>query len=123
MGLTSRSAHSATLKTILFVLILPWFLSVVGLVLLMPLLMLTGIFQATASMPGWIEYWMPVLMTALYGLFGGAKNAFFIRWSWRRLNAQFRDRVASVKPAPRQLTPPPLPPAVPPVVAQPSTGG
>ena len=114
MGLRSKNASLATLKTIAFVEIIPWFainfisgLSVVGLTV-------TQAFRngaATGSMPAWISLAIPLLMTGVASVLSIGKDIFFIRWSRGRLYACTREQavlnLAPIRQTPSAIAAPP----------------
>lgn len=119
MGLTSRNANFATLKTFVFVQIIPWFaLSLVS-GILMAALAFRGVlaFGGGASATSWVP-WFPFVTLAVTSLLTWAKDAGFALWARRKLHTQFRELAArSVAPS-RPAVPPAPPPAdLPPVMA------
>jgi len=119
MGMTSKNANLAALKTILFVQIVPFIVisfassTMIGL-LLMPYLWRRGASASTSFM-----VWYPFLSTLLTGILFLAKDLVFIIWSRKVLYTSFRDyAVRSVSP-PILAIPPPIP--APPVIASPAT--
>jgi hypothetical protein len=109
MGLTSRSANLATLKTIVFVEIIPWF--VMAFVLNMGM---GVVFAAFAYRGGgfqsmsWFGWW-PLLSAVLSGVFAVGKDAGFIVWSRRKLHGSFREEAARSLGQPRFVVPRPVP--------------
>jgi ABC-type transport system involved in cytochrome c biogenesis permease component len=111
MGLTTRKHSLAVLKSICFVLLLPW----LGLIFIQGIFM--GIF-AFAKGPFWLT---PLLVGGICLV----KDLFFILWSRRRLLTQFRDTVSLKGFAPTMafVAAPPVivpPPAVVPIKVQPN---
>jgi hypothetical protein len=108
MGLTSRSANLATLKTILFVQVIPWFVVafatgvVVG-------LMLSGLaFRLSATQPAaWFGWW-PLLSALLAAVLAVAKDIGFIVWSRSKLRSCLREQAALNPGQPRFAAPLPL---------------
>jgi hypothetical protein len=121
MGLTSRTANMATLKTILFVEIIPWFVMAFGVAMMMGILVSGLAFRAGASQSmSWFLWW-PLLSAALSGALAVAKDVGFILWSRKKLRSSFREEASRSLGQPRFVVPRPLPAAVsaPPVIAAP----
>lgn len=98
MGLTTKTVPLATLKTLLFVQIIPSL--VIGFLagLMIPLLMMTSALRGTmavnaASTPNFI-LWMPLLTTLFSAGLSLAKDAFFIIWARWKLLTDFREVAA-----------------------------
>jgi hypothetical protein len=118
MGLNSRNTNLATLKTIVFVQIIPWFVVSFGTMMLVPLV----IFSQFASSSTAFMIWYPLLTSGLASLLFLLKDAGFVLWSRRKLYAQFRERAGSIigslpVAVPRAMAPP-LAVKVPPVISQ-----
>jgi ABC-type transport system involved in multi-copper enzyme maturation permease subunit len=116
MGLTNRKTSLAVLKTICFVVVLPWIAFMFARVFLMFVLIPLGI---TRNPNPTLFLSLPVLIVAILTL---GKDGFFIWWSYHNLRVNFRkqitgDRNSRFRVA-RPLTPPPLPPPamLPPVI-------
>ncbi len=107
MGLTSRSPNLATLKTIVFVQVIPWFaiafVSTVVIGLAMASLSLSG-------QPAGVLLWWPLLSAAVGAALALAKDVAFIAWSRNRLYTRFRETV-SIPTRDVPLPPPILQPA------------
>lgn len=84
MGLRSRKAHVAIIKTLVFVFVLPF----IGLGLFQ--LMLTFGFAFAGRMPDWLP---PIASCVLWVI----KDVIFIWWSRRRLHTRFRETVAGIE--------------------------
>jgi ABC-type transport system involved in multi-copper enzyme maturation permease subunit len=117
MGMTSKNANLAALKTILFVQIVPFIVisfgssMAIGL-LLMPYLWKNGASSSTAFM-----VWYPFLSTLLTATLFLAKDVGFFMLSRKTLYSSFRDQaVRSVSP-PTMAIPSPIP--APPVIPSP----
>jgi ABC-type transport system involved in multi-copper enzyme maturation permease subunit len=114
MGMTSKNANLAALKTILFVQIVPYIVIAFGSTmaigfLLMPYLSRLG----SSSSPGAFMIWYPFLSTLLMAILFLAKDTAFFLWSRRILYTSFRDQaVRSVSPV--IAIPPTI--AIPPVI-------
>ena len=96
MGMTSRNANLATLKTFLLVQVAPWlgisFLSTMGTwMLLIP--GITRIKSGTAGVPA-IYAWFPVIMTAFACMLSLGKDVSFVVWARNQLYTKFRERAA-----------------------------
>jgi hypothetical protein len=108
MGVTSRKTSIAVLKTISFVIVLPWLASV--------FVQIGGAMAAVT----WLKmpFWTSAIIAAILELM---KNIFFIAWSRYQLLNKFRDRVARGGQGMLVRAPASLPripaPAVPPVIS------
>jgi hypothetical protein len=120
MGLNSRTTNLATLKTILFVQIIPWFGLSFASALVIPLVVFPSLMRGggTTSMQT-LVVWMPLLIAVVSTSLSLAKDAVFLLWARKRLLTGFRDRaVQSIVPVrlqsvlipPRADAPPPLAP-------------
>ena len=98
MGLTSKSTNLATLKTLLWVQIVPWlvisFVSSLGLGLVMMGLMLPAIKKGGAPNPTNFIVWFPLITVAVSGVLSVVKDVFFVRLARRKLYATFRESAA-----------------------------
>jgi ABC-type transport system involved in multi-copper enzyme maturation permease subunit len=115
-ALTARSANRATLRTLVFVQVIPWFGFVFVSALAVPFLLMPRIIGTLG--PGSSVQWYALVMggvaTALYLV----KNLGFTVWSRSRLHSEFRARASGEssstsrgRPAgPPVLSPPPLAP-------------
>lgn len=94
MGMTSKRANLATLKTLLFVQIIPWFVIAFGAALVVPMMMAVFAFRGAAPGPGtWLSWW-PLLNAALATILAIGKDVGFILWSRKRLFFSFREQAA-----------------------------
>lgn len=93
MGLTSKNTNLATLQTILYVQVLPWFVISFAVGMMIPLLLLPTLMSGATAPPSRIMLWYPILSTALAAVLNLAKDAFFVTWSRRRLHGELRERV------------------------------
>ncbi len=94
MGMTSKSANLATLKTLLFVQIIPWFVIFFGAALVVPMMMAAFAFRgATPQSSVWLSWW-PFLNAALAAILAIVKDVGFILWSRNRLFLRFREQAA-----------------------------
>jgi hypothetical protein len=124
MGLTSRTANLATLKTILFVQVIPWFVITFGLGIMMALLMSGMLFRgmSSAGVPSFASMlWWPLLSAVLVAVMAVAKDIGFIVWSRKKLHSCLREEAARSLGQPRFVVPRPLPATVaaPPIIAAP----
>jgi len=117
MGLTSKSAHLAALKTIAFVWIGPWFViafaSSLILGLLMVAVMMPSFTKGTTPNPTSLVVWYPLLTAVLTTFLSLGKDVFFAVWARRKLFSDFRElAVRAVAPvrlaSPLVPTPPPI---------------
>ena len=110
MGLTSKSANLATLKTILFVQVVPWFIIVFGSQMAISMLMMPFLFKASgATQPNWWLIWWPLLSTALTAALSLAKDIGFFVWARRKLYSCFREEAGRTLGQPRFVTADKLP--------------
>jgi len=119
MGMTSRTANLATLKTILFVQVIPWFVIVFGTSMAVGLLMSGFLLRARSPQPAaWLTWW-PLLSTVLGAALALAKDVGFIVWSRNKLHRSFREQAARGVGQPRFVAPRPLATVMvaPPVIA------
>ncbi len=121
MGLTSRTANLATLKTILFVQVIPWFVFAFGGSLVAGLLM-AGVFLRSGApqSAAWLIWW-PLLGGVLTAAVAVAKDIGFIVWSRRKLYSSFREEAARSLGQPRFVAPRPMvtAAAAPPIIVGP----
>jgi hypothetical protein len=120
MGVTSRKVAFAVLKTIAFVIVLPWLV-----IWFAQILFMFAMFSAFRTSWGVSPI---VFMTIVGGVLALAKNGFFVWWPRHRLLTQFREAIqregriarggvqlpAAAPPQVPPLAPPP--PAAPPVI-------
>ncbi len=121
MGLTSRNANFATLKTFVFVQIIPWFaLSFVSGILMAALAFRGVLAFGGGTSAAWVS-WFPLVSVVVTGLLTWAKDAGLALWARRKLHTQFRELAArSVTPVRVPPPPPrPRPAGPPPVIASP----
>jgi len=119
MGLTSRTANLATLKTILFVQVIPWFVIAFCSAMVMGIFMAQAAFRSSAILPtGWLVWW-PLVTAVVSTTLALIKDIGFIVWSRKKLYSSFRERAARGVGQTGFVAPPPLPLAipVPPVIA------
>jgi hypothetical protein len=108
MGLNSKNTHLATLKTILFVQVIPWFALTFVSMLAFPLLLLPSLINGGAA-TSQMMVWFPLFLSAAMATLSLAKDIAFIFWARRKLYSEFRDRVVRVVAPIQPTLPPPLP--------------
>lgn len=117
-GLNSNSPNLATLKTIVFVQVIPWMVISFASSLAIPLLMLPKLMSGTTvSNPGQMMMWYGLVSSAIATVLALAKDIGFCVWARRRLYSQFRavaaQSIGSIQPP----VPPSSPsPGAPPVI-------
>jgi len=95
MGLTSRTANLATLKTIVFVQVIPWFVITFCSTMLMGLFMAQYAFRSSSTQPtSWLVWW-PLFSTVVSATLALTKDIAFIAWSRKKLHSSFRDQAAT----------------------------
>jgi hypothetical protein len=89
MGMTSRNALLAKLKTLVFVQVVPWIV-----ISIMAGLGFAGVMflVVQASGAGAFGMWLPLLYVGLAALLMLAKDLFFWRWAKRKLMNDFREQ-------------------------------
>jgi ABC-type transport system involved in multi-copper enzyme maturation permease subunit len=117
MGLTSRTANLATLKTVLFVQVIPWFVIAFG-----TGMVVMGLFaglmagRSFAQPAAWVAWW-PLLNALLSAGAEVAKDIGFIAWSRNKLYTSLRQQAACGFGQPRFVVPPRMaPPVLPPPI-------
>jgi len=125
MGLTSKNNNVVTLKTLLFVQVIPWFVITFASAMVIPLLLLPALFKSglgasgrTSAVTSQMTNWFPLVSVALTALLSIAKDVGFILLARRQLYSSFRERAArGINPIPF-AAPAPLarPLAAPPVI-------
>jgi hypothetical protein len=120
MGMTSRTANLATLKTLLFVQIIPALIIYFGSTMLVMAVMAPFFFKSGRnSGPNMASYmmWWPLLSIGLTSLLAISKDIGFFVWSRKKLYSSFREQSARSLGQPHLAAPPPLPPIAPSIVA------
>jgi ABC-type transport system involved in multi-copper enzyme maturation permease subunit len=120
MGLTSRTANLATMKTLLFVQIIPWFVIAFGSTMLMGFIVASQfVVRQSSPQPNWWLLWWPLLSAVLSTGLALIKDVVFIVWSRKKLYATFREHAAMgsgqtelIPTSPRSAMMP-LPPVIP----------
>jgi hypothetical protein len=118
MGMTSRSANLATLKTLLFVQIIPWF-AIMFLASMVAAVGMSGMMFRRNSNPLGALAWWPIVSAVLTAVLVVAKDMVFVVWSRNKLHSSFREQATLSLGQPRLVALPPLPgaAAAPPVIA------
>lgn len=138
MGLTSKNNSLATLMTLVFVQVIPWFVInfaswMVTMAIILPLMARAAATSTTVNVgvgstsgvavTGWATSatgWILVIPAVLTAVLSVAKDIGFIVWARKKLSVSFRERAGRDAVRPRPMAPPPvLPPpvATPPVIA------
>lgn len=117
MGVTSKKANLAILKTITFVMLMPWFCINVagGIIAMVIILPASGIFtsgKAAATITSYMV-WFPLVTVGITTVLTILKDVFFIRWARRKLYGSLRETATqafdvTIAP-PVMVRPPPLP--------------
>ena len=92
MGLTSRSPNLATLKTLLFVQIIPWFIITFVTSVGVGVLMMIAFVPTGASRSATWFTWWPVFNLILSASLALTKDIGFILWSRKKLHSSFRQQ-------------------------------
>ena len=90
MGLTTKSASMAVLKTLLFVEVLPAMVIYFVSTILAAAVMLGGMFRSAATPSPGVLAAYPVLMTAVWAALTAAKDTVFFLWASNNLHKRFR---------------------------------
>jgi hypothetical protein len=119
MGVTSRNANFATLKTLLFVQIIPVMVIYFSAQILGALLSISMLSQANSRTSSFGFMLWPLITTLTVSLLSVGKDVFFIVWSRNRLYGSFREQAARSFDQPRGIIVQPAPPPIsaPPVTA------
>jgi ABC-type Na+ efflux pump permease subunit len=118
MGMTSRTANLATLKTLLFVQVIPWFVIFFTSSMAIGMLM-AGAFSAARSSQ-WLMWW-PLVTTLVGAALACLKDFVFILWSRNKLYSSFREQ-ATRTPGERTIRTPRNLPEVVPMTPPPTSG-
>ena len=92
MGLNSKNTHVATLKTIVFVQVIPWFVASFASTLIAGLLLVPMFLKSNSGLTSSVFMWFPLLSTVIIAILYLAKNLFFVVWARRNLLSKFRER-------------------------------
>ena len=96
MGMTSRTASLATLKAIVFVQVIPWFVITFASTMLIGMLMAGAAFSRPQVQPGWWLVWWPLLSAVFSGTLAVGKDIGFILWSRHQLYSSLRTQAARI---------------------------
>lgn len=114
-GLNSKSANLATLKTLAFVQIIPWFgITIATSLIFIPLMMWTALSNRLSGGGALSMVVYPLITTGVATLLALTKDAIFILWARRKLRTNFRDCVLPVVTSMHEKVPAPLPRVTPP---------
>jgi len=121
MGMTSKTNNLATLKTIVFVQLIPGLAAGFASALAVPLLLMPAILKGgllSSSAVPQMMVWVPLISIAVGALLNISKDIGFFVWSRRTLYSSFREQATrSLVPfryVASPLAPPPI--AAPPVI-------
>jgi hypothetical protein len=120
MGMTSKNNNFATLKTLLFVQVIPWFVISVASGILTFVVMMPTFISITSRRSGGsaafsptVATWFPLLSVGFSTVMSWAKDAGFIVWARNRLDSLFREQATKgIGYSPLPVTAP-LPPPIP----------
>jgi hypothetical protein len=97
MGLNSKNNSLATLKTILFVQVIPWFVILFASALIVPLVLLPSLMRGTATAAALLMAWgFPLLTSGMASVLYLIKDVAFVLWTRRKLYSEFRERASRV---------------------------
>ena len=117
MGLNSKNLNLATLKTIVFVQIIPWFGVSFASAMVVPLVLLPSLMKGVSSPTSQMMAWYPLITSGLATVLFLAKDIAFSFWARRKLYSEFRERAVQAVAPIRAVQPPPLAPTgTPPVI-------
>jgi hypothetical protein len=97
MGVTSKKASLAILKTMTFVMLIPWFCISVGAGII-SMLFFVPMFVRGAAATSMTSYmvWLPLVSVGVTTLLTIAKDVFFIRWARKKLYGSLRQATQTV---------------------------
>jgi hypothetical protein len=110
LGLVSRSANIATLKTLVYVQVIPAFIIGILSGLMVPILTFGTVTKGGGFSAGRMQsltLWLPLLLVGINTVLSLAKDIGFIRWARGRLHAEFRQRATDAL-VPEISAPPPI---------------
>jgi len=117
MGMTSRTANTATAKTILFVHVIPWLCITFAAGMGVSIFMMSFTFRSGTAPSARFMMWYPLVSVGISGVLTVAKDIGFFIWARKRLYGSFREQAARAiglvrepmpTPAPSTLPPPPV---------------
>ncbi|MEO8426276.1 MAG: ABC transporter permease subunit [Verrucomicrobiota bacterium] len=120
MGLNSKNSNLATLKTIVFVQIIPWFGVSFASAMVIPLVLFSSLMKGVSNYTPQMTVWFPLITSGLATVLFLAKDIAFSFWARRKLYSEFRQRAVQAV-APIRVAQPPLlsttgaPPAIAPI--------
>ena len=106
-GLTGKRAAACSLRTLLFVQVIPWLVFAFISSLIMPIALLS---RGTSASPGMFYVWYLATTTGMFTILSLTKDALFIMASRRKLYGEFRVRATGT--VERRLVPQPAPPPI-----------
>jgi hypothetical protein len=96
MGLNSKSGNAATLKTILFVQVIPWFVVSFASMILVPLVLMPNLMKGGTAPPANFMFWYPLMITGVTSGLALLKDGVFVMCSRRLLLSKFRERATQI---------------------------
>ena len=110
MGLNSRSTNMATLKTLLFVQVIPWFAISFASLFLTQLVLLPKLLSGNTGAASQIMIWFPMIISGVSGVLFLVKDVVFVLWARRQLySGRGRLAVLPLSHSLATVAPPPLP--------------
>ncbi len=111
MGVTSKNTTLATVRTLVFVQVIPW-LAIVALSVLVAVSLSTSQALKNVNFPPWLNVWVPVIITAVLCAATVAKDIGSVIWSRRRLYSRLRTQASegtsamrtSMQPSPSSVS-------------------
>jgi hypothetical protein len=116
MGMTSKNASIATLKTLAFVQLIPWMAIGFASMMLTMLFLVPRLVKKVGN-PAIFFTWYPLINAAMLMLLSVGKDAAFVIWSRRKLHRDLRAQACGLRSI--RVAAPSTPPALPPSVATP----
>jgi ABC-type transport system involved in multi-copper enzyme maturation permease subunit len=92
MGMTSKTANTATAKTILFVHVIPWLCITFASGMVIAITMMSLAVRRSAGPPALFMVWYPFASVALTGLLTILKDVGFFLWARKKLYTNFREQ-------------------------------
>ena len=114
-GLNSKSANVATLKTLAFVQVIPWFgIAIASSMIFIPLMVWPALSNKLFG-GGTLAYiWYPLITTVFATVLALGKDTLFILWARKKLRLKFRECVLPTVTSMHEKVLPPLPQVTPP---------
>ena len=114
-GLNSKSANIATLKTLAFVQIIPWFgIAISSVLVFLPLIYWPALNNKLFGSGSLTFMWHPLITTGVATVLALTKDILFVLWARKRLRLKFRECVLPAVMSVHEKVPPPLPRVAPP---------